>query len=204
MPARRGKRRRAPGAREPLGVDDEDGESAPHLQGGRFAMARPQPGHGELSGGSLSGDREARAPRDDRPGEDVLRRRRVVHARPRLQTDRRHPAQRELRRVGVAGNGGEGGSGHRGAEEPPGFERGFRVGYGGFPRSKHTGERRRETLFILCFSPSPVCFFVTPRLPPYNRGTCGRPTSRTPTTITASWTVSGRARRTPTSPNTSG
>ena len=55
---------------------------------GRIALARHQPRHRQLPWRPVRGDRAARAARLHRAGEDLLRRRRVVHARPRLSANR--------------------------------------------------------------------------------------------------------------------
>ena len=59
--------------------------------------------------------------------QDVLRRRRVVHARPRLPAHRPHPAEGRLQRVGLAGDGRQGAAGDRGAQEPRRAPRGIRA-----------------------------------------------------------------------------
>ena len=73
---------------------------------------------GNFPGEPVRGHRAARAARGDRAGQDVLRRGRVVHARPRLPAHRRHPAQGRLPGLGVAGDGGQGARGDGGSEEP--------------------------------------------------------------------------------------
>ena len=98
LPADRREGGRDAGAREPLGAHDAPREPAADLPGGPVALARDQPRHGQLPRRAVRGARAARAARRDRAGQDLLRRRRVVHARPRL------PAHRGvLRKAGFAG-----------------------------------------------------------------------------------------------------
>ena len=73
---------------------------------------------GNFATDPYAGHRAAGPARRDRAGQDVLRRRRVVHARPRLPAHRGHPAQGRLPRLRLAGDGRQGAGGHRGAEEP--------------------------------------------------------------------------------------
>ncbi len=68
-------------------------EPAAHPQGGELAVARHQPRHRQLPGDPYAGIEPLAPHAVDRSGQDVLRRRRVVHARPRLRADRGHPAQ---------------------------------------------------------------------------------------------------------------
>ncbi len=55
---------------------------------------------------------------DDRPGEDVLRRRRLVHARSRLPAHREDPEGRRLQGLDLARDGRQGAGGYGRAQEP--------------------------------------------------------------------------------------
>ena len=82
---------------------------------------------GNFPGRPVRRHRTAGAARHHRAGEDVLRRRRVVHARPRLPAHRRDPAEGRLQRLGIARDGRQGAAGHGGAQEPGRAPRGLRA-----------------------------------------------------------------------------
>jgi hypothetical protein len=84
----------------------------------QLALAGREPGHGQLPGRPLRAVGEDRSQGDLRPREDLLRRRRLVHARPGLRPHRRHVPQAWLPRLHIAGIRGTGGRQDGGAEEP--------------------------------------------------------------------------------------
>ena len=82
---------------------------------------------GNFPGDPYAGIELHRAARRHRPGQDLLRRRRVVHARPRLPAHRRAPAQGRLPRLGLARDGRQGRPAHGGPEELRGATQGVRM-----------------------------------------------------------------------------
>jgi hypothetical protein len=98
---------------------------------GRYqvALAASDTRHRKFPGEHVRANGRPGTEGDSRPGEDLLWRRRVVFARHRLCESRSDPAQAQLPRLHLVGDGRQRSPCHRSPEESGDAEEGFRVGY---------------------------------------------------------------------------